>query len=193
MRVVVGEDQPLTRKGIVSVFEEAGFDVVGVAADAPDLLRKAGAHTPDVVIADIQMPPGNTDDGYRAAQQIRLDLPDVGVMILSQYLDADYALELVGDRAEGAGYLLKERVGDLSVFTDAVRRVARGGSALDPDVVRSMIGRPRTAGPLDDLTPRERDVLALMAEGRSNVGIARALGGNGGRGRAPRDQHLRQA
>jgi len=175
VRVVVGEDQPLTRKGIVSVLEEAGLEVVGVAADAPDLLRKARAHKPDVVIADIQMPPGNTDDGFRAAQQIRVDLPDTGVLILSQYLDAGYALELVGDRAEGAGYLLKERVSDLSVFADSVRRVAHGGSALDPDVVRSMIGRPRAAGPLDDLTPRERDVVALMAEGRSNVGIAEQL------------------
>ena len=172
VRVVVGEDQPLTRQGIVSVLEGAGFEVAGVAAEAIDLVRKALAHKPDVVIADIQMPPDNTDDGLRAVQQIRDSIPGIGVLILSQYLDARYALRLVGDRAEGVGYLLKERVGDLSMFTDAVRRVARGGSALDPDVVQRMVARPRAPGPLAELTPREREVLALMAEGRSNTAIA---------------------
>lgn len=175
MRVVVGEDQFLTRKGIVSVLEDGGIEVVGVAADAPDLIRKARAHKPDVVIADIRMPPGNADDGFRAAQQIRADLPEVGVLILSQYLDAAYALDLLRDRAEGAGYLLKERVSDSSLFIGAVQRIARGGSALDPEVVQRMIGRPRVAGPLNELTPRERDVLSLMAEGRSNAGIAERL------------------
>ncbi|MFZ0977039.1 MAG: response regulator transcription factor [Solirubrobacteraceae bacterium] len=175
LRVVVGEDQPLTRKGIVAVLEEAGLEVVAVAADATDLLRKAGAYKPDVVVTDIQMPPGNTDDGLRAAQQIRATLPEVGVLILSQYLEARYALQLVGDRAEGVGYLLKHRVGDLTLFTDAVFRVARGGSALDPEVVQRMVARPRAAGPMSELTPREREVLALMAEGRSNTSIAAAM------------------
>jgi DNA-binding NarL/FixJ family response regulator len=175
VRVVVGEDHPLTRKGIVTVLEEAGFDVVGTAADASDLVRKAGAHTPDVVIADIQMPPGNTDDGLRAAKQIRAAHPEIGVLILSQYLESRYALDLVGDRAEGVGYLLKDRLGDLTLFTEAVRRVAHGGSALDPEVVQRMVGRPRPAGPLADLTKREREVLTLIAEGRSNAAIAERL------------------
>ena len=175
LRVVIGEDQPLTRKGIVAVLEEAGFEVVAVAADATDLLRKASAHKPDVVVTDIQMPPGNTDDGLRAAQQIRATQPEVGVLILSQHLEARYALQLVGDRAEGVGYLLKHRVGDLTLFTDAVCRVARRGSALDPEVVQRMVARPRAAGPMSELTPREREVLALMAEGRSNASIAAAM------------------
>jgi DNA-binding NarL/FixJ family response regulator len=159
----------------VAVLEEAGFEVVAVAADATDLRRKVGAHKPDVVVTDIQMPPGNTDDGLRAAEQIRAAQPGIGVLILSQYVEARYALQLVGDRAEGVGYLLKHRVGDLSLFTDAVRRVARGGSALDPEVVERMVARPRGAGPMTELTPREREVLALMAEGRSNASIAAAM------------------
>jgi DNA-binding NarL/FixJ family response regulator len=175
VRVVVGDDEPLTRKGIVSVLEEAGFEVVGVAADATDLIRKAKAHKPDVVVTDIQMPPGNADDGLRAAEQIRAGHPDIGVLILSQYLEAHYALKLVGDRAQGVGYLLKQRISDVSLLADAVRRVARGGSALDPEVVQRMVARPRTGSPINDLTPRERDVLALMAEGRSNGAIAARL------------------
>jgi DNA-binding NarL/FixJ family response regulator len=175
VRVVVGDDDTLTRQGIVSVLEEAGFQVVGVAADANDLVRKAMAHKPAVVVADIQMPPGNTDDGLRAAQQIRAAHPEMGILILSQHLEAHYALELVGDRAEGVGYLLKQRVGDVSLLADAVRRVARGGSALDPEVVQRMIVRPRGSDPLGQLTPREREVLALMAEGRSNSAIAARL------------------
>jgi DNA-binding NarL/FixJ family response regulator len=175
LRVVVGEDQPLTQKGIVAALEDAGFEVAGVAADATDLLRKTGAHKPDVVVTDIRMPPDNSDDGLRAAQQIRATQPGVGVLILSQYLEARYALQLVGDHAEGVGYLLKHRVGDLSLFTDAVRRVARGGSALDPEVVERMVARPRHGGPMTELTPREREVLALMAEGRSNASIAAAM------------------
>ena len=175
VRVVVGDDEPLTRKGIVSVLEEAGFEVVGEAAEANDLIRKAKAHKPDVVVTDIQMPPGNADDGLRAAEQIRAAHPDIGVLILSQYLEAHYALKLVGDRAQGVGYLLKQRISDVSLLADAVRRVARGGSALDPEVVQRMVARPRTGSPINALTPRERDVLALMAEGRSNRAIAARL------------------
>src|SRR5690348_5614665 len=175
LRVVVGEDQPLVRAGVVRVLEEDGFEVVAVAADAPDLLRKARAHKPDVVVTDIQMPPDSTDDGLRAAIEIRATQPDVGVLVLSQFLEDRYALDLVGDRADGVGYLLKDRVGDLTLFTDAVRRVARGGSALDPEVVQRMVGRRRANSPLDELTPRELQVLSLMAEGRSNQGIADEL------------------
>jgi DNA-binding NarL/FixJ family response regulator len=176
VRVVVGEDQPLVREGIVRVLEKAGFEVVGVAGDAPDLLRKTNAHKPDVVVTDIQMPPDGTDDGLRAAIEIRAARPDTGVVVLSQFLEDRYALELVGERAEGVGYLLKERVGDLKLFVESVRRVAAGGSALDPQVIQRMLGRRRSTSPLDELTPRERDVMALMAEGRSNGGIASELG-----------------
>lgn len=175
VRVVVGEDEPFVREGIVRVLERSDFDVVGVAADAPDLERKVNAHKPDVVVTDIQMPPTSTDDGLRAAIKIRATHPEVGVLVLSQFIEEDYAVALVGDRADGVGYLLKERVSDLDLFADSVRRVARGGSALDPEVVQAMLGRWRPHGPLDDLTPREREVLALMAEGRSNPGIAAEL------------------
>ena len=175
VRVVVGEDQPLVREGIVRVLEGGGHEVVAVAADATDLLRKTRAHKPDLVVTDIQMPPDSTDDGIRAAKRIRRELPDVSVLVLSQFLEARYALDLVGERAAGVGYLLKDRVGDLDVFLDAVRRVAAGGSALEPEVVQRMVGRQRRDSPLDDLTPREREVVALMAEGRSNQGIADQL------------------
>jgi DNA-binding NarL/FixJ family response regulator len=175
IRVVVGEDQPLVREGIVRALEEAGFEVVGTAADAPDLIRKARAHRPDVVVTDIQMPPDREDDGLRAALEIRESDPDVGVLVLSQFLESRYALDLVGERAEGVGYLLKEKVGEIRTFTDAVERVARGGSALDPEVVALLVGRKRHESPLDELTKRERQVLSLMAEGRSNAGIAEEL------------------
>jgi DNA-binding NarL/FixJ family response regulator len=175
VRVVVGEDEPLVREGIVRVLEDAGFEVVGVAADAPDLLRKTNAHKPDVVVTDIQMPPERTDDGLRAARQIRRDRPETGVVVLSQFLEDRYALELVGESAAGVGYLLKDRVGDLALFADSVRRVANGGSALDPEVVQRMVGRRRTTTAVEELSPRERDVIALMAEGRSNGGIATEL------------------
>jgi DNA-binding NarL/FixJ family response regulator len=175
LRVVVGEDEPLVREGIVRVLERAEFEVVAVAGDAPDLLRKTNGHKPDVVVTDIEMPPDKTDDGLRAAIEIRRTRPDTGVVVLSQHLEDRYPLELVGDHAEGVGYLLKERVGDLKLFTDSVRRVAAGGTALDPQVVQRMVGRRRADSPLDELTPREREVMTLMAEGRSNTGIAEEL------------------
>lgn len=175
LQVVVAEDHALVREGVVHVLSEAGLDVVGVAGDAEDLVRKTLAHSPDVVVTDIQMPPERTDDGLRAARKIRASQPDVGVLVLSQFLEDRYALQLVGDRAEGVGYLLKERVGDLPTFVDAVRRVAGGGSALDPEVVAVLVGRRRNQNPVEVLSRRERDVLALMAEGLSNPGIAEAL------------------
>jgi len=175
IRVVVGEDQPIVREGIVHVLQDSGFEVVGTAEDARDLVRITGAQRPDVVITDIQMPPDNTDDGLRAALEIRATVPSVGVLVLSQFLEDRYAMDLVADSAEGVGYLLKENISDLSMFTEAVRRVASGGSALDPNVVARLVGRKRKAGPLDNLTPRERDVLALVAEGRSNAGVAQEL------------------
>jgi DNA-binding NarL/FixJ family response regulator len=175
VRVVVAEDQALLRQGVVRLLVDAGFDVVAEAADAPDLLRKVGAHRPDVAVVDVQMPPDNTDDGLRAALEIRARQPDVGVLVLSQHADERYALDLVGDSAEGVGYLLKDRVADFSGFADAVRRVAQGGSVLDPTVVSRMLGRRRRDDPLDALTAREREVIELMAQGRSNRGIADAL------------------
>jgi DNA-binding NarL/FixJ family response regulator len=175
VRVVVGEDQPIVREGIVHVLQDSGFEVVGTAENARDLVRITRAQRPDVVVTDIQMPPDNTDDGLRAALEIRATVPSVGVLVLSQFLEDRYAMDLVADSAEGVGYLLKENVGDLRMFTEAVRRVASGGSALDPAVVARLVGRKRKAGPLDNLTPRERDVLALVAEGRSNAGVAQEL------------------
>jgi DNA-binding NarL/FixJ family response regulator len=174
-RVIVGEDQPFVREGIVRVLDAAGFDVIGTAADAHELVEMASAHNPDIVLTDIQMPPDHTDDGLRAALEIRAARPGVGVLVLSQFLEDNYVFDLVADGAQGVGYMLKEKVGDLAVVTDAVRRVAEGGSALDPDVVARLVGRKRKASPIDDLTPRERQVLALIAEGRSNVGVARQL------------------
>src|SRR3954452_21047981 len=174
-RVVIGEDQALLRQGIVRLLEDAGFEVAGQAGDAVDLVRKVSAHKPDVAIVDVQMPPDNTDDGLRAAIEIRARQPDVGVLVLSQHADERYALDLIGDSAEGVGYLLKDRVADFAGFADAVRRVAEGGSAIDPTVVSGMLGRRRRNDPLDTLTAREREVLELMAQGRSNRGIAEVL------------------
>jgi DNA-binding NarL/FixJ family response regulator len=172
MRVVVADDSVLLREGVVRLLEENGFEVVGQAGDAEDLIRKVRAHKPDVAVVDIRMPPTNTDDGLRAALEIRAELPDTGVLVLSLYVEEGYALDLVGDSAGGVGYLLKDRVADVDRFVDSVRRVADGGSALDPEVVSQLVGRARRDDPLDELTPREREVLELMAEGRSNNAIA---------------------
>ena len=172
LRVVVADDSVLLREGVVRLLEENGFEVVGQAGDAEDLIRKVRAHKPDVAVVDIRMPPTNTDDGLRAALEIRAELPDTGVLVLSQYVEEGYALDLVGDSAGGVGYLLKDRVADVDRFVDSVRRVAEGGSALDPEVVAQLVGRARRDDPLAELTPREREVLELMAEGRSNNAIA---------------------
>jgi len=174
-RVVIGEDDVLLREGIARLLAEAGFEVVAQAGDADAFLRQALAHRPDVAVVDVQMPPSHSDDGLRAALELRRQHPEIGILVLSQFYEEEYAVELIGDRAEGVGYLLKERVGDVKAFTDAVTRVAAGGSALDPEVVGRMLGRRRKSGPLDELSPRERDVLALMAEGKTNQGIAEAL------------------
>lgn len=174
MRVVIAEDQALVRAGLVRLLRDEGFDVVAEAGDAPDLVRKVAGHRPDVVITDVRMPPGNADDGLRAAREIRERFPGTAVVVLSQYVMERAAVDLVGDDASGVGYLLKDRVADLDAFVDALNRVADGGSALDPDVVSRMLGR-RETDLLDGLTPREREVLGLMAEGRSNRGIAETL------------------
>jgi len=171
----VADDSVLLREGIVRLLEEAGFEVVGQAGDADDLLRKVAAHRPDVAIVDVRMPPTNTDDGLRAAIRMRAEHPQVAVLVLSQYVEEGYANELLADSAEGVGYLLKDRVADVERFVDAVRRVGAGGSALDPEVVSRLLGRRRREDPLEEITPREREVLALMAEGRSNHAIAEQL------------------
>ena len=175
IRVLIGEDQAIVREGIVRVLEKGGFEVAGTAADARDLVGKARVYHPDVVVTDIQMPPDRTDDGLRAALEIRAAEPDTGVLVLSQFLEDRYAFDLVAEGAEGVGYLLKEKIGDLRVFTDAVRRVAEGGTALDPDVVARLVGRRNKSSPLDSLSKRESEVLALIAEGLSNAGVAQEL------------------
>jgi DNA-binding NarL/FixJ family response regulator len=175
LRVVIGEDDVLLREGIARLLIDAGFDVVAQTGDADDLLRKSLAHRPSVVIADVNMPPGHEDDGLLAAIEVRRQRPETGVLVLSQYYEERYALDLIGERADGVGYLLKERVGDLETFIDAVTRVAGGGSALDPEVVGRMLGRRQRNSALDQLSARERDVLAAMAEGKSNHGIAVTL------------------
>jgi DNA-binding NarL/FixJ family response regulator/class 3 adenylate cyclase len=175
MRVVLADDSVLLREGIARLLEDAGFEVVAQGGTAEDLLRHVGLHKPDVALIDIRMPPTQTDEGLKAAQQIRERWPDCGVLVLSQYVEPAYALELLGQNAEGVGYLLKDRVSDVDEFAAAVRRVGEGGSALDPAVVSQLVGRRRTDDPLDDLTPREREVLELMAEGRSNQAIAERM------------------
>ena len=175
MRVVIGEDILLLREGLARLLEETGHDVVAQAGDAEELLRKVGAHKPDLAIVDVRMPPSFTDEGIRAALTIRERWPQIAVLVLSEHVESTYALELFADGTDGLGYLLKQRVSDLDEFADAVSRVAAGGSALDPEVVSHLLGRHRRGDPLDRLTPREREVLGLMAEGRSNHAIAEQL------------------
>jgi DNA-binding NarL/FixJ family response regulator len=176
LRAVVAEDCVLLRAGIVRLLEEAGVEVVGQAGDGDELVRKVRAHRPDVAIVDIRMPPGQLDEGLRAARVIRAQHPGVGVLLLSQHVDQCYATELLEHGAEGVGYLLKERVAEVDSFLDAVRRVAGGGAVLDPEVIAHMLGRRRREpGPLERLSERDRDVLAQMAEGASNHAIARRM------------------
>ena len=175
MRVVLADDSVLLREGIARLLEDAGFDVVGQADSAEQLLLKVRSYSPDVAIVDIRMPPTHTDEGLRAAKEIRESHADVGVLVLSQYVESGYALELLQEDANGVGYLLKDRVSDVREFAAAVKRVAEGGSALDPEVVSRLVGRRRGDDPLSQLTAREREVLELMAEGRSNQAIAERL------------------
>jgi len=174
MRAVIAEDSVLLREGLSRLLSDAGIEIVGQAGDGDDLLRKVRAHRPDVALVDIRMPPDNTDDGLRAAKTIREELPETGVVVLSQYVEEGYAVDLVAG-GEGVGYLLKDRISDVDRFIDSVRQVANGGSALDPEVVTQMLRRKRGDDPIEELTPREREVLELMAEGRSNAAIAEAM------------------
>jgi DNA-binding NarL/FixJ family response regulator len=175
VRVIVADDSVLLREGVTRLLEGAGFEVVGHAGDQEELMRKTRAHKPDVAIIDIRMPPTHTDEGLQAARAIREEMPATRVVVLSAYMEETYALELIGEDAAGVGYLLKDRVADGQTFAEAVRRVAEGGSALDPEVVSQMLARRRIHDPLEELTSREREVLGLMAEGRSNQAIADAL------------------
>ncbi len=175
MRIVIADDAVLLREGATRLLQDAGFEVVAQAGDADDLLRKVRAHRPDVAIIDVRMPPDNTDDGLRAALTIREELPEVAIVLLSQYVEDRYLARLLARGAGGVGYLLKNRVADVERLTEAVERVADGGSVLDPEVVTQMLGRSRDEGPLDSLTAREREVLSLMAEGRTNRSIAGEL------------------
>jgi DNA-binding NarL/FixJ family response regulator len=176
MRVVVADDAVILREGLARLLTEAGFDVVGLAGDADELFALVAQHHPDVAVVDIRMPPTHTDEGLRAAKAIREGWPQTGVLVLSQHVRASYALELLSDGTDGIGYLLKERVSDLDELASSVERIGNGGSALDPAVVEQLVGRPRRGDDaLEHLTDREREVLALMAEGRSNKAIAEQL------------------
>ena len=176
LRIVLADDSLLLREGIARLLVEAGFDVMAQAGDAETLLQAVRHHKPDVAIVDIRMPPTHTDEGLKAAEAIRAEHgTDVGILVLSQYVETTFALRLVADGVGGVGYLLKDRVDDLEDFSDSVRRIARGGSVIDPEVVAQLVGRRRARVPVDDLTDREREVLALMAEGRSNQAICDAL------------------
>ena len=173
MRVAIAEDSVLLREGLTRLLAEAGHEIVATAGDAEGFLRAVAASKPDACVVDVRMPPTFTDEGLRAALVVRERWPDIGVLVLSQWVEERYATELIADRPHGVGYLLKDRVADVTEFLDALRRVADGGSALDPEVVAQLLARSRH--PLGDLTPREREVLALMAEGRSNSAIAESL------------------
>ena len=175
MRVVVAEDAMITREGLVRLLQEAGVDVVAEAQDADELLRKVSTTRPDAAIVDIRMPPTNTDEGLVAARAIRLQHPDVAVLILSSYIEPRYAMQLLQDHPERVGYLLKERVFDIAVLVDALRRLADGESVVDPTIVSRLLGRRRQASALGELTGREREVLELLAEGLSNHAIAQRL------------------
>jgi DNA-binding NarL/FixJ family response regulator len=175
MRVVIAEDSALLREGLARILTEGGFDVVAQARDASELRRDVRRHKPDVAVVDVRMPPTFTDEGARAAKEIRTEHPKVAVLVLSQVVEAAHALALFTERAEGFGYLLKDRVLEIDDFLEAVRRVARGGTAIDPDVIGQLVGRRREHDPLEELSPREREVLRLMAEGLSNGGICRRL------------------
>jgi len=175
IRVVLADDSVLLREGVARLLEDAGFEVAGQSGNAEDLLRHVGLYKPQVAIVDIRMPPSHTDEGLRAAKEIRERFPATGVLVLSQYVEPGYAMELLSESAEGVGYMLKDRVSDVDQFASAVRRVGEGGSALDPTVVSQLVGRRRKDDPLADLSPREREVLELMAEGRSNQAICDRL------------------
>jgi len=175
VRLVIAEDSVLLREGLTRLLTEAGFDVVAAVNDGEQLLRSVSAHRPDAVVADVRMPPTHTDEGLRAALVIRQQWPSTAVLVLSQYVEERYASELLAGNTRGVGYLLKDRVADVDEFVEALRRVGDGGTALDPEVVSQLLARSRRRDPLDRLTTRERDVLALMAEGRSNAGIAARL------------------
>jgi DNA-binding NarL/FixJ family response regulator len=175
VKVVIAEDSVLLREGLARLLSDAGFEVVGQSGTAEDLMLKVRSYEPDVAIVDIRMPPTHTDEGLQAAQAIRAEHPNTKVVVLSSHIESGYAVELLSDDASGVGYLLKERVSDVKDFVGAVERVAAGGTALDPEVVSRLVGRRRGTGPLDELTPREREVLQLMAEGRSNSGIGEVL------------------
>jgi DNA-binding NarL/FixJ family response regulator len=175
VRVVIGEDQALMREGLALLLERDGFEVVALADDADALVRAAGLHHPDLVVADIRMPPKEADDGLRAALEIRRSAPSVAILVLSQHVQPRYATELMDAGAERLGYLLKQRVADVETFCSDVRRICAGGVVLDPEVVSAMLARVRRDDPVERLTPRQREVLALMAEGRSNQAIAKQL------------------
>jgi len=175
VRVVIAEDSVLLREGLERLLTENGLEVVGSCQTGDDLLLKARSYAPDVAIVDIRLPPTHNDEGMRAALELRARQPEVGVLVLSQYVELGLALKLLSESAEGAGYLLKDRISDVQEFVGAVRRVAAGGSAIDPIIVSTLLSRRRSDDPLERLTPREREVLELMAEGRSNQGIAERL------------------